>query len=369
MLLDRNPREVAIEDSGCAIAAALCLLVALCSGCSSDLARGKSLHEDASVVRDARHDAGGEADVAEEGGETGVDASPEEGPPPVVLAHGMAGFDHLTESGALPYYFGVREVLEEEGRRVYTPTVDPFDDSTARGEQLLGEIDRIVDEGGYDEVTIVGHSQGGLDARYVAHHRPDDVAAVVTISTPHRGTLLADIALEIVDHDLSRELLDALTQLLGRPIYNEAGEETSVVDALQQFSDAGIEAFNDEVTNREGVYYASIAGRSGGRSGENFCDRPSAPEFIAKWHDERDPTEPFLEIPERILAGPRDTKYPNDGLVRVGDARWGEFLGCIPADHLDEVGQLGGDEPGGDNDFEHLVFYRDLVEFLGDRGY
>jgi triacylglycerol lipase len=369
LLLDGYLREVAIEESGCAVVAALFAWVALGTGCSSDLARGEPLDEDASVVRDARHDAGGEVDVGEDGGEVGVDSGPEEGPPPVVLAHGMAGFEHLTESESLPYYYGIREVLEEEGRQVYTPSVDPFNDSTTRGEQLLAEVDRIVDEGGYDEVTIIGHSQGGLDARYVAHHRPEDVGAVVTISTPHGGSLLSDIALQIVDHELSRQLLDALTRLLGRPIYNEAGEETSVVDAMQQFSDSGIEAFNDEITDREGVYYASVAGVSGGRSGENFCDRASAPEFIAKWHDERDPIEPLLEVPENILAGPRDTKYPNDGLVRVGDARWGEFLGCIPADHLDEVGQIGGDEPGGDNDFEHLVFYRDLVGFLGERGY
>ena len=37
---------------------------------------------------------------------------------------------------------------------------------------------------------------------------------------------------------------------------------------------------------------------------------------------------------------------PNDGLVTVTSATWGTFLGCIPADHLDEVGQLLGDAPG-----------------------
>ena len=28
----------------------------------------------------------------------------------------------------------------------------------------------------------------------------------------------------------------------------------------------------------------------------------------------------------------------NDGLVSVESARWGNFLGVLPADHLDEVG-------------------------------
>ena len=28
----------------------------------------------------------------------------------------------------------------------------------------------------------------------------------------------------------------------------------------------------------------------------------------------------------------------NDGLVSVNSAEWGEFLGVLPADHMDEVG-------------------------------
>jgi triacylglycerol lipase len=48
----------------------------------------------------------------------------------------------------------------------------------------------------------------------------------------------------------------------------------------------------------------------------------------------------------------------------VVDARWGRFLGCVPADHLDEVGQLRGDSPGFGNDFDHRQLFVDLVRFL-----
>jgi triacylglycerol lipase len=54
--------------------------------------------------------------------------------------------------------------------------------------------------------------------------------------------------------------------------------------------------------------------------------------------------------------------------VRVKDARWGEFLGCVPADHLDEVGQLLGDGPGLGNDWDYVAFYDDLVRFLRGEG-
>jgi triacylglycerol lipase len=57
----------------------------------------------------------------------------------------------------------------------------------------------------------------------------------------------------------------------------------------------------------------------------------------------------------------------NDGLVTVGSARYGTFLGCIPADHLDEIGQIGGQNPGAGNPFDHVQFYRDLAKYVEAR--
>ncbi len=58
----------------------------------------------------------------------------------------------------------------------------------------------------------------------------------------------------------------------------------------------------------------------------------------------------------------------NDGLVRVKDARWGTFLGCVPADHLDEVGQLFGDSAGIGNQFAHKELYVELAKYLRAQG-
>jgi triacylglycerol esterase/lipase EstA (alpha/beta hydrolase family) len=59
----------------------------------------------------------------------------------------------------------------------------------------------------------------------------------------------------------------------------------------------------------------------------------------------------------------------NDGLVPVASTRWGTFLGCIPADHLDEICQIAGDQPGGSNSFDCERFYRQLADWLVARGY
>jgi triacylglycerol lipase len=77
--------------------------------------------------------------------------------------------------------------------------------------------------------------------------------------------------------------------------------------------------------------------------------------------------DPLLAVTEAFVGGAFNA-HPNDGLVRAEDARFGVFLGCIPADHFDEIGHLVGDRPGLGNDFDHLVFYRELVRWIRARG-
>lgn len=187
------------------------------------------------------------------------------------------------------------------------------------------------------------------------------------ISTPHRGTIVADVVLELVDHDLSRAIADEIVKLFGKPLYDEAGDKTSVFAALEQFSSEGTEAFNAEITNADGVYYASVAGRTDGHLGKSVCENDSAPSFIREWSSTADPVDPLLELTEDIVDGTDEDPKANDGLVRVTEAKWGEFLGCIPADHLDEVGQLLGDDPGGNNNWNHRDFYLDLADYLRSR--
>lgn len=47
--------------------------------------------------------------------------------------------------------------------------------------------------------------------------------------------------------------------------------------------------------------------------------------------------------------------------MTVTSARWGRFRGCIPADHLDEVGQVSNDRSDNRTGFDHLRFFRDLA--------
>ena len=291
------------------------------------------------------------------------------GPPyPIVLAHGFFGFDDFAGVDFINYFYGVREDLAFDGELlVFTPAVDPFNSSEVRGEELLAHVERILEETGHEKVNIIGHSQGGLDARYVAAMRPDLVASVTTIATPHRGSPIADVVLGLIADDRLRALADSLVRLIGAPLWDASGDETSVFEALRQFSTPGVEEFNARYPNVPTIPYYSVTGRTDRDDGVPECDVSDPPPFILRHWRDVDPVEPLLDIAEQIVDG-GDADIVNDGLVRVHDARWGRFLGCIPADHFDEIGQLFGDSPGGSNDFDHLAFYRDLVAFLRAEG-
>lgn len=282
------------------------------------------------------------------------------GPYPLVLAHGLFGFDQI---GTIDYFYGVPDALRARGRTVFTPRVDAVQGTDVRAAQLDAALDDILAETGADKVVLIGHSQGGFDARWIAHRRPGDVAAVVTIATPHRGSVVADIALGVAP-GIALEAFDAFVDLFGVSI---EGSETSLEDCLETLSSAGTAAFNAAVPDAPGVAYYSIAGRSN-MADSTHC--PSSVPFLAAWDGELDPMATEIAAAAAIVTvASLPDKPANDGLMTVESATWGQFLGCIPADHVDEVCQIAGRPAGAGNDFDCVGFYVGLEQYLAEAGY
>lgn len=292
------------------------------------------------------------------------------GPPyPIVLAHGFFGFEDFAGAGFLTYFYNVKEFLSAQGDLVFTPSVDPFNTSDFRGAQLVENIEQILEATGHEKVNIIGHSQGGLDARVAANLRPDLVASVVTVATPHGGSRIADVVLELVADPNAQDAINDLLVLIGAPLYDEIGNETNVVLPLKLFSQEGIAEFNKAHPDEPGVFYASIAGRTDLHFGGSACSTTVKLPFVQDWQGKLDTVDPLLSIFEGILDGGIGDPYPNDGLVRVADSKRGEFWGCLPVDHLDEVGQLFGDSAGLGNGWKHQDFYAAVVAELRKRGF
>jgi len=283
--------------------------------------------------------------------------SPPTGPYPIVLAHGLFGFSSI---GPLDYFYGIGPVLEAQGRTVFTPQVDAIEDSDVRGAELVMAIEAAKLLTGAAKVIVIGHSQGGLDARWAAAHDPGSVAAVVTVATPHRGSKVADVALGVLPGN-SSAALDALANLFGI-----SGSGASFAGAVHVLSSDGAAQFNADVLDVQGMPYFSVAGRSL-LAGQDACPPAAAP-FMTTWNGQRDPIKIELAPVAAILGLAELPNTPTqDGLVTVASATWGQFLGCIPADHFDEVCQLAGQGAGLGNGFDCLLFWRDLEQFLASQ--
>jgi len=106
---------------------------------------------------------------------------------PIVLVHGMLGFKQMF--GVINYFGGVKKSLEAQGATVYASHTSAINSSEVRGQQLIEQLDAIRNQSGEEHLkfNLIGHSQGGLDIRYVAGLRPDLVASLTSIGTPHKG--------------------------------------------------------------------------------------------------------------------------------------------------------------------------------------
>jgi len=105
---------------------------------------------------------------------------------PVVLVHG-----YYANRG---YFRPLLSRLESLGiGPIFVPTCDavvaPLE---AFADELGRHIERIVAETGQPRVVLVGHSMGGLIARsYLLRHGTHRVERLVTLGSPHHGTVLA----------------------------------------------------------------------------------------------------------------------------------------------------------------------------------
>jgi pimeloyl-ACP methyl ester carboxylesterase len=109
---------------------------------------------------------------------------------PVLLVHGLVDNRSI--------FTVMRRQLRRRGfSTVCCWNYSPFLTDVARAAQDLGRhIERICRETGHDRIHVVGHSLGGLIARYHVQRQGGDrrVSTLVTLGTPHHGSLLAHVA-------------------------------------------------------------------------------------------------------------------------------------------------------------------------------
>lgn len=298
---------------------------------------------------------------------------------PIVLVHGF--------NGSPENQWGVSArivaALEADGHSVYVARLPPFAASEDRARVLAGEVDAARARFGTDKVHIVAHSMGGVDARLVAAgafrgagegaraHYATSIASVTTISSPHRGTRIADLGLRVlpdpeagaVASEVDRAVNALVALYAGTFTRSDLAKNATLRSAMASMAEGAAPARNAAVPDQPDVFYQSWAGVStvlGVGNGEEAAACAGARGAdLARGARGRDLMSVRLLAMGAIVAA--GAHIPNDGMVSVTSARWGTFRGCIPADHYDEVGKP--DRAGADlfSRFDPVRFYRNVA--------
>lgn len=243
----------------------------------------------------------------------GSSAKPLEGTHPIVLSHGLFGWGEDSNGvvSIVNYWGGMDEYLRSQGADVYAPTKSALGSNADRGQQMKSKILYWMAANGYSKVHIIGHSQGGLDSRYMIANlgMSSKVTSLTTLSTPHRGSPVADIVEDVIPSWLMpfvANVIEALTRLVW------SGNQQEGIDAMNALTTSGLANFNAYTPNASGVKYYSWAAKM-------------------TWADPVQHPLMWLTHPACWAGGVASAVHSSscDGLVPVSSSKWGTYKGEV----------------------------------------
>jgi triacylglycerol lipase len=223
--------------------------------------------------------------------------------PPVILHHGLFGYDSVGVGRFRWAYFqGIDKALRKAGYPVLVTKVHPTGGVHRRAAQLKSAIEEglaSLNGQAHSRAILVAHSMGGLDARHLLTHLGlhDRIAALLTVTTPHRGSPYADWCVRHLGKRLGGF---ELMELLGLDV---AG--------IRDLTCESCAAFNDNTPDVPTVAYFSVSA-------------------AREWPK----VAPFVLHSHKVVS---DAEGDNDGLVSVRSATWGRHLCTWRADHFHTI--------------------------------
>lgn len=252
---------------------------------------------------------------------------------PVVLAHGMLGFDSLL---GVDYWYGIPGALRRDGASVYITEVSQLNTSEARGEELLAQVEEIVAISGKPKVNLIGHSHGGPTIRYVAAVSPNLIASATSVGAPHKGSAAADFIRQVPPGSAGETLLAGIVNGLGTLINFLSGSSSTspqnALGSLESLNSQGAARFNAKFP--QGIPTTACGEGAYSVGGVRYYS----------WSG----TSPVTNIidPSDLLLGATALTFngaANDGLVGRCSSHMGKVIrDNYRMNHLDEVNQTLG---------------------------
>lgn len=288
---------------------------------------------------------------------------------PIVMAHGLGGFTKAF--GLVDYFHGIPETLMSGGSQVYTTKTSSVHNSEFRGEQLLQQVKTISAISGSPKVNLLGHSQGGIDIRYVAAVEPKYVASVTAIASPEQGSKMGDWVIKQVVEGSAKDGYDEGEFNVGSQI------AIGFFKFVGGFMDVSAGIGFKEIQEQDGWnavlalstdYATQFNAKFPAAMPTTYCGQPANTEVngikyysfsgIGQLTNGLDPSDYML-----ALTGTTFDNDPNDGLVSACSSRLGYVIrDDYRMNHLDSANQVLGLTAWGQPDPKTL--YRSHVNRL-----
>ena len=212
---------------------------------------------------------------------------------PVLLVHG-AGFRDLK----LPLYWGrIPGVLQDHGAEVFFGGQDAWGSTRENAKMLVQRIEELCRQTGSEKLNLIAHSKGCLEARMAASSlgAGDRIASITTIATPHHGSRTISRLFR-----LPKPLFSAAAFAVNFWMRLVGDRSPDYLASCQDLSEETAERFNAENPDVPGIRYCSYA-----------CCMRGPLSDLSLWLS-------YLVV--------RHFEGPNDGLVSVSSASWGETI-------------------------------------------
>lgn len=200
--------------------------------------------------------------------------------PTVVLIHGLFGSRKLLW---FDYFRNVRQLYGSMGLRVIVPGL-PWAGSLEQRANALAR--QLENESG--PLHLLGHSMGGLDARYWINHLggTEKVASLTTLATPHHGSPAADLVCNSIS-----------------PFRLFAGVHSLTTNNISRFN----------------------------------ARTPDLPHIIYRSYSAARPLHELPWIVRHYGRYIQKFEDNNDAQVSVKSAAWGDHIATLPCDHYEMI--------------------------------
>jgi triacylglycerol lipase len=195
---------------------------------------------------------------------SGITAGPLDGKC-YVMVHGILGFDDTNglANGLVKYWGGLDGYLRGQGAKVATPGSSAANSLEVRAAQTISFLEGTSTKPGWriangcGKVHLIGHSQGGLVARYMVKHLnyASKVASITSVNTPHRGSPVADVVFAVVPTWL-QPFVGAVFNTFAKLFYRDGRSQDSIAMG-KSLTVATLKTFNANTPNVSGINYYS----------------------------------------------------------------------------------------------------------------